>query len=155
MTGDKARSTIGLRLRHIRASRTQPEMAAALGVAGRTYANYERDERVPDADTLALLVQDGWNANWLLTGEGPERLEALTASQPQAQPVGDDWSSQAERIEAMKLAVELLDGELAKARKVLAPDKRAEAYLILCDLLLEPGELPSAKVVQLAIKAVA
>lgn len=130
-------------------------MGEVMGVAHRTYASYERNERIPDANALAPLVAEGWNANWLLTGEGPERLEALTSSQPRVEPVGDDWSSQAERIDAMKLAVELLDSELAKAGKVLPPDKRAEAYLLLCDLLLEPGELPSAKVVQLAIKAVA
>lgn len=49
-------------------------MAAALGVALRTYANYERDERQPDAAVLAKLVELGWNANWIMTGEGPERL---------------------------------------------------------------------------------
>ena len=50
------RKSLGTRLKHVRASRTQPEMAGVLGVAGRTYANYERDERLPDADALQKLV---------------------------------------------------------------------------------------------------
>lgn len=69
---------IGDRLKHIRSSsRSQPEMATLLGVSGRTYGHWERGERTPDAHALIVLALDGWNANWLLTGEGPERLEAL------------------------------------------------------------------------------
>lgn len=51
-------------------------MAAALAVAPRTYANYERGERLPDAEALARLVHEGWNANWVLTGAGDEHLSA-------------------------------------------------------------------------------
>lgn len=131
---------------------TQPQMAERLKIAQRTYAGYERGERELGALSMRLLMEMGWSANWLLTGEGRERID-VTADASQAVDAAEP--SHEARLEAMKLAVELLDGELARARKVLAPEKRAEAYLLLTDLLLEPGELPSAKVVQLAIKAVA
>lgn len=51
-------------------------MAEYLGIGKRTYAGYERDEAEIGAGPLSRLVAEGWNANWLLTGEGPERLEA-------------------------------------------------------------------------------
>lgn len=74
---------IGDRLRHIRASRNQPEMAEHLMVSARTYGHWERSERTPDAHALVQLCVDGWNGHWLLTGEGPERLEAAVQSQSQ------------------------------------------------------------------------
>ncbi|HEY0503590.1 MAG TPA: hypothetical protein VGD42_08850 [Lysobacter sp.] len=122
-------------------------MAAALGVAARTYANYERDERVLDAVALTRIVEEGWNANWVLTGEGPERLNDAAA------PAG--LASHPLRVDLLTLAVELIDSELERAKKVLAPDKRAAAYGLIYGELLEEGEYPSAKVVQLVIKAVA
>lgn len=66
--------TIGSRLEHIRASSTQREFAQSLGVALRTYQNYERNERPPSAELLQAVASRGWNPTWVLTGEGDERL---------------------------------------------------------------------------------
>lgn len=60
----------GARLRHIRSGRSQAELAAATGVALRTWQHYERDERVPDADFLMRLAEMGVDVRWLVTGEG-------------------------------------------------------------------------------------
>lgn len=65
---------IGRRLVSIRGSRTQPEMAALLGVAKTTYGRLERGVRELGADVLTRLQGEGWNANWVLTGAGPERI---------------------------------------------------------------------------------
>lgn len=51
-------------------------MGEVMGVAQRTYASYERNERIPDALALVPLAREGWNINWLLSGEGAERQEA-------------------------------------------------------------------------------
>lgn len=125
-------------------------MASVLGVSARTYAYYEQGERVPDGEALARIVREGWNANWLLTGEGPERL-----SQFQVAEAPGGYVSHALRMETLILAVELIDSELERAGKTLPPEKRAVAYGLVYDELLEPGELPKAKIVQLVIKAVA
>lgn len=125
-------------------------MARVLGVSARTYAYYEQGERVPDGEALAQLVAEGWNVNWLLTGEGPERL-----SQFQVADARGRYESHALRMEALTLAVELIDSELERAGKTLPPEKRAAAYGLVYDELIEPGELPNAKIVQLVIKAVA
>ena len=121
------RNSLGTRLKHVRASRTQPEMAGVLGVAGRTYANYERDERLPDADALQKLVEEGWNANWLLTGEGPERLDQV-AGAPE---------SQFERQGRVRIAVQLLREaeDAAGAPPRWTPEQQGEATAILVRLL--------------------
>ena len=92
------RSAIGSRLLHIRAARTQPEMAGVLGVAPRTYAYYENGDRVPDGEALARLVAEGWNINWLLTGQGPERIPDgvdRQAAEDRAQALAGDVEAQA------------------------------------------------------------
>lgn len=102
-------------------------MAGVLGVAGRTYANYERDERLPDADALQKLVEEGWNANWLLTGEGPERLDQV-AGAPE---------SQFERQGRVRIAVQLLREaeDAAGAPPRWTPEQQGEATAILVRLL--------------------
>ncbi|MGE4334487.1 MAG: helix-turn-helix transcriptional regulator [Pigmentiphaga sp.] len=117
---NEARICLGQRLKQIRASRTQQEMADHLGIGKRTYAGYERDEAEIGAAPLAILVRDGWNANWLLTGEGPERLEALEpAFQSQSQSVsGED----------LNIAMQLADRKIDAARK--APTRAQYAAFV-------------------------
>lgn len=85
-------TTIGGRLTHIRGSRSQAEFAQELGVHKNSLGNYERDSRTPDADFLRKIVEAGYNANWLITGEGP-----VMVGQPEVQPtekdgLGDDFA---------------------------------------------------------------
>lgn len=98
---------VGARLAHIRARISQREHSEALGVPLRTYQNYERGEREPDLRTLIALVALGWNANWLLTGEGPERLgDAISTS---ASPgAGLSQRSVAKAAEAVSFAVYMM-----------------------------------------------
>lgn len=99
-------------------------MGHVMGVAHRTYASYERNERTPDATALAPLVAEGWNANWILTGEGPERLEQLGSEQVGlSQPARLDEAMLREAIEAVEAVLEQLQLDLtprAKARVVAA-----------------------------------
>ena len=89
-----------------------------------------------------------------------DRLDAIAAAAerdprwfiaPESEPQSQ---SHAVREEELKLAIEILEGELAKVGKVMPLPQRAEAIAILYDLLVTPGELPSAKVVQLVMRSV-
>ncbi|MDM9647712.1 helix-turn-helix transcriptional regulator [Rhizobium sp. S163] len=47
------------------------ELATGLGISKSALAHYERGERTPDGDVLALYRQRyGININWIVTGEG-------------------------------------------------------------------------------------
>ncbi|WP_426577146.1 helix-turn-helix domain-containing protein [Xenorhabdus stockiae] len=63
-------STIGTRLKEVRSHRklNQTEFAALIGCSRGTQAYYERDERVPDANYLAALVNLGIDTMYVLTG---------------------------------------------------------------------------------------
>ncbi len=67
--------SVGRRLAQIRASSTQKSQAKRLGVAERTYQNYEQDIRPPDVKTLRALFFDGWDLNWVVCGVGEQRLD--------------------------------------------------------------------------------
>jgi transcriptional regulator with XRE-family HTH domain len=138
------RNPIGSRLKRVRASMTQPEMAELMGIAHRTYASYERDERIPDADALARLAEAGWNANWLLTGEGPERLEASSGAALSRSGSVVAGVSHSMNLDVLKMAVGLADQQLGRSTH---PDY-AEIVSLIYDLVLEG--LPEAQIVSIA-----
>ncbi len=134
--------TIGQRMTHIRASESQRQFAEALGVPLRTYQNYEQDKREPDLRTLAGLHSLGWNLNWVLTGKGPERLEAL-----QDKGSGDDYpQSQDLSLETLKLAVQTVEEARQIVSLSLSPEKAGEVvslvYQLLCSGLAEAEIIP-------------
>jgi transcriptional regulator with XRE-family HTH domain len=145
---------IGNRLAYIRAGASQAKHAEALGVPLRTYQNYERGDREPDLRTYLALMERGWNANWLLTGEGPERLDQLVAHVAEDRA---DYLSQPVKQEYLTIAFQLVDevaDELARQRKPpLSPDKRAAMFTAMCGLLSEG--MPQAKVLHFARAAAA
>nr|WP_199742091.1 helix-turn-helix transcriptional regulator [Vulcaniibacterium tengchongense] len=104
----------------MRGSRSREEFATWLGVHLNTYARYERGEREIGAELLAKLASEGWNGHWLLTGEGPERIDAANDA------------SQAERLDADTLlaAIETVDEALAMPG-VPAFTSRGRAELVL------------------------
>lgn len=68
------------RLKNIRGQlgKSQKEMAALLSISYRTYENYEKGLNSPNWDVCESLAKLGFNANWLLTGEGEMRRGAVT-----------------------------------------------------------------------------
>lgn len=130
------RSEFGARLRKIRSSRTQPEMAGLLGVSGRTYAGYERGESEMGVTGLAALVGEGWNANWLLTGSGPERLDQLVA------PAGG--RSQPVSPADLSIALQLANAKIEADNKAPTPDQYA-AFVVSILEAVQKG-LPDAEV---------
>lgn len=75
--------TIGQRLAYIRAQsgESQTEIAERVGVALRTWQNYEQDKRQPDAEALVSLFRLGWSPTWVLTGMEPLLGAGLGTSQ--------------------------------------------------------------------------
>jgi len=69
--------TLTERIKNMRehAGKTQKEMANFLGIASRTWQNYEEGVHEPSWKVLERLAGLGFNANWILTGEGPMYLE--------------------------------------------------------------------------------
>lgn len=131
-----------MRLRSVRGSVTQKDRAAGLEIALSSYQHYERDERLPDAALLARLAAEGWNTNWLLTGEGPERLEALS---------GAGFSgSQAVRVdgETLRDSVEAVDAALAAMHIEASGAERAALYSAMYEYLASgdasPGQATAA-----------
>lgn len=113
-----------------------------MGVAPRTYAYYEQGERIPDGESLAPLVTQGWNINWLLTGEGPERLEVL--------PGAGSSGSQVLRMDGATLrdAVEAVDAALAAMDIEAGGAERARLYSAMYEYLASgdasPGQATAA-----------
>lgn len=138
--------TIGQRMTHIRASESQRQFAEALGVPLRTYQNYEQDKREPDLRTLAGLHSLGWNLNWVLTGEGSERLEALSTNVVRDNSAGYPASSQPVRTADITLAVQLAEEALEGKR--LGPEDYGQLVGLIHDALV--NGLPNAQVLAFA-----
>ncbi len=52
-------------------SKEQKEMAEILGISFRSWQDYELGKSVPGGKVFESLTRQGFNANWLLAGEGP------------------------------------------------------------------------------------
>ncbi len=72
--------TLADRLKTARESigKNQKDMAGLCHASYRTWQGYEAGETPPTAKTIEALVKLGFNANWLLTGDGP--IKGFTAS---------------------------------------------------------------------------
>jgi hypothetical protein len=72
------------RLAHIRGSRGTAEFAASLGIHRNTYRSWEIGRTDISGEGLRALALLGWNPMWVLTGNGPERLDGSTLLDLQA-----------------------------------------------------------------------
>lgn len=65
------RETLGDRIASLHPGQSRLKFAQELGIPDSTLGNYERNDRVPDADFLAhLRRKTSVNINWLITGYG-------------------------------------------------------------------------------------
>lgn len=71
--------TIGARLKAWRDEMklSQKDAATQSCIPARTYQDYEREVRLPGAESMEAFVRAGINANWLLTGDGPMTMDKL------------------------------------------------------------------------------
>lgn len=130
-------NSIGARLTYIRAPLSQRVFTDQIGVPLRTYQTFEQDKREPDLRTLTALHDLGWNINWVLTGEGTERLEAL--QDKGSQPARPD-------LAILKSAVEVLERALDEAGATTTDAAgRAELLVAVYELLEEGAALDAAE----------
>lgn len=74
------------RLKIVRTSlgKEQKEVAELLGISYRSWQDYEQGKSVPGGKVFEALVKQGFNANWLLTGDG-EMKRGAAAGYPLAE----------------------------------------------------------------------
>jgi phage repressor protein C with HTH and peptisase S24 domain len=91
------------RLKKVRNSlgKEQKDVADALGISFRSWQDYEAGKSVPGGKVFESLTKLGFNANWLLTGEGNMRREEFD-------PELDRMVAAADRIDAIH---EMLHGK--------------------------------------------
>lgn len=121
------RQKIGARMKAARKSLglSQAGFAAQHGFNLRTYQGNEAGYNEAGITLGAAFSRAGINANWLLTGEGPMRIEDL-----QAAKTPDSLDR-----ERMRLAMEAVEEGLSEAKLTMVPAKKAELLLAAYDLL--------------------
>ena len=134
---------IGQRLIQARGDVPQTDFAAQLGIPKSTYVRYERGEREPDLRTCLALHAAGWNLNWLITGEGPERLEDLGGAAP-SHPVSQ---------RSLTIALQQVEEVVAEHQLPMPPARKADLTLAVAELI-EEG-MPEAKVLRFVRAAAA
>lgn len=69
--------TLADRLKMIRENleKSQKTMAADIGISFRAWQGYELGNNTPGSAVIEELVRLGYNANWILTGEGPMKTK--------------------------------------------------------------------------------
>lgn len=61
---------------------SQKDMGKRVGVSGTTWQNYELENAAPNAHVLAHLSGEGFDMNWVLTGQGEMRKSAAAVRGP-------------------------------------------------------------------------
>ena len=106
-------SSLGLRLKSIRGSLPQSQMAEALGIPQQTYANWELGIRQPKLDDLgALSLQLGVSADYLLGLSCDPHSGALEGEQ-------DEWMARALGAEHKLAKVNEALGKIIEGTKAL------------------------------------
>lgn len=117
-------TAIGKRIAQIRGNQSQAAFAKETGIHKNTLGGYERAERTPDADFIQKLMQAGYNANWVISGDGPMLIKDLQS--PENNQENKDLEN-----------VSLSDEELAKYKEAteeifkLSPDDDVTVWIAL------------------------
>lgn len=144
---------MNLLIAHFKDQGGAAEIARRCGFSEGVIRSWAKGSSDPSrARCIQLAEGTGASLLWLVAGQGPT-WAADAASGVAESPA--QYQSHLLRGDLLTMAVELIDSELERAGKVLPLEKRVAAYGLIYEELLEPGELPSAKIVQLVIKAVA
>lgn len=111
---------IGERIRkeRQRLGKNQTDFGGAGDVTKKTQMLYESGERSPDASYLSGIAAAGADIQYIVTGQRPERLPAPPL-----------------KTEVLEAVIEWLEDRIAKSRKSLSPEKKAQAILLAYQLV--------------------
>ena len=116
--------TIPDRLKKIRESmaKSQREMSIVIGGSKATWQVYEDGTSVPGGKALEALARQGFNVNWILTGEGTMRREAAN------EPLDE---------ELLQAVLEAVEQSLSETGLELRPNKKAQLIKALYEMVSE------------------
>ena len=117
---------------------SQSEFCEQNGYLVRTYQKNEAGYNEAGITLGAAFVRAGINANWLLTGEGPMRIEDLA---------GAETPGALDR-ERMRISLKAIEMGLKATERVMAPAAKAELLLAVYDLL-EDSSVTEEKVMNI------
>lgn len=117
---------------------SQSNFCVQSGYNVRTYQRNEEGRNEAGITLGAAFVRAGINANWLLTGEGPMRIEDLA---------GAETPGALDR-ERMRISLKAIEMGLKATERVMAPAAKAELLLAVYDLL-EDSSVTEEKVMNI------
>lgn len=117
---------------------SQANFCVQSGYNVRTYQRNEEGRNEAGITLGAAFVRAGINANWLLTGEGPMRIEDLA---------GAETPGALDR-ERMRISLKAIEMGLKATERVMAPAAKAELLLAVYDLL-EDSSVTEEKVMNI------
>ena len=115
------------RLRAIRThlGETQKSMSTRFGLGEATWQSYELGGRLPKPEALSKLVALGFDANWILTGQGS------MLRQGRAQAAGAETAATWLDEGLLGRVIQGLEESMAKFTLELSPEKKAHALVTL------------------------
>ncbi|MEF8769376.1 hypothetical protein [Candidatus Accumulibacter contiguus] len=117
---------------------SQANFCVQSGYNVRTYQRNEEGRNEAGITLGAAFVRAGINANWLMTGEGPMRIEDLA---------GAETPGALDR-ERMRISLKAIEMGLKATERVMAPAAKAELLLAVYDLL-EDSSVTEEKVMNI------
>ena len=132
-------NTLGKRIKEARGKITQQSLSSQIVIAQNSLSRYERDEKTPDANFLALFCKKlNISPYWLLFGHGP-----MCGNE---QPSGfiDD--------KRLTEAIRIVEQGLAETNRIMLPENKAKLITAIYDFLLDEKQINTEKVLNI-IKA--
>lgn len=121
-----------LRIERARLEMNQAQLAALGGVAKLTQLKYEKGERVPSADYLYRVYQQGVDVGYLITGE--RAAGYVPDMQVYARNMGDKenaFASGGVNIAQLKQIIECAETRLKTSGAILSTEKKADLIAAL------------------------
>lgn len=108
-------TSIGGRLRkeRERLGLNQADFGALVGCARNTQANYERDERYPDARYLSSLAEHGVDILYILTGQQTPQPDAVTVESEEEKKLLENYRAM---DEAARLNIQAVGDAFAQSK---------------------------------------
>ena len=105
----------------VQLGRSQSDMDELLRLGKKSWQRCESGDHAAGSHVIAKLIQQGFNGNWLLTGEGPMTLKELNAERFD--------------VETLEQAVKVLEGRLKAGKKTMEPKDKAKMVVSIYELL--------------------